>query len=80
MKKGLASIGIRSKSGANSASSSAEINAKKFKLATAAPNSKTRGGRKKSEEVSSLPSSRKDSIATIDFKEDDDSEYESAEE
>lgn len=80
VKKGLASIGIRSKSGANSASSSAEINAKKFKLATAAPNSKTRGGRKKSEEVSSLPSSRKDSIATIDFKEDDDSEYESAEE
>jgi len=80
-KKGFASIVNRSKSGSNSASSSAEVNAKKFKLATAATTNDKKKGRKKShsDEVSSLPSSQQEKI---EVKEDcnDESEYESASE
>jgi len=84
VKKGLSNI-VNLSRGASTANKSSEINAKKFKLAAATAvtsttaKSKRECSKRKSDEADSLPSSQETKIK-IDVKEDDESEYESAEE
>merc|ERR1712168_682026 len=84
VKKGLSNI-VNLSRGASTANKSSEINAKKFKLAAATAVTSTTAksrrecSKRKSDEADSLPSSQETKIK-IDVKEDDESEYESAEE
>ena len=86
MKKGLSNIVNRSKNKeSSSAVTSAEVNAKKFKLAAATTSksgtSKRSSKRKTSiEATDSLPSSQEPKIKIVVKEDDDESEYESASE
>lgn len=82
VKKGLSNIVNLSR---GTTSNTADVNAKKFKLAAAAASSTSKvkrecAKRKSNPDAESLPSSQESSKIKIEVKEDDESEYESAEE